>query len=190
MIFETHLINGFKNSLTMSNEINLVIQILLFIGIIFITIYIRQLPKTFQEKTLKRFQYSLNEKLEILKITQTELQTLKRNEFIRFSEYWRKTFQNKKLLNSQKHINELTSIGLNFFFFASDEVVKKFVELRKHLLYSDNEDFENQKISIKMMAELNLLMRKDLGYYDTSCDIDDYLNILLNDWENVKHKYK
>jgi hypothetical protein len=174
----------------MNNEIILITQIVLFIGISFVFIYLRQLPKTFQEKTLKKFQHSLNEKLELLKITQTELQTLKRNEFIRFSEHWRKTFENKKVINNQKHISELNSIGLNFFFFASDAVVKKFVELRKQLLYSNSEDISQQRKALKLMAELNLLMRKDLGYYDTMCNEDDYLNILLKDWENVKNDYK
>lgn len=173
----------------MENTIIFIIQIVLLIGIIFISVYIKQLPKTIQEKTLKKFQHSLDEKLELLKISHTELQTLKRNEFIRFSEYWNRTFNDKNLLSNKKHINELNSIGLNFFFFASDEVVKKFVELRKILLYSSIDETQNQKKAIVKMAELNLLMRKDLGYHETICNEDDYLNILLKDWEKVKHNY-
>ena len=172
----------------MENTILLIGQIVLFVIVTFTLIYIKQLPKTFQEKALKYFQHSLNEKLEMLKITQTELQTLKRNEFIRYSEYWRKTFENQKLISNPKHVNELNSIGLNFFFFASDEVVKKFVELRKLLLYTDTADTTYKKKALIKMAELNLLMRKDLGYQETKCDEDDYLNILLKDWEIVKNK--
>lgn len=170
----------------METSIILVIQIILLIGITFISVYVKQLPRTLQEKTLKKFQHSLDEKLELLKISHAELQTLKRNEFIRFSEFWRRSFENKSLLKNSKHINELNSIGLNFFFFASDEVVKKFVELRTFLLYNNNDERSNQKKALIKKAELNLLMRKDLGYDDTNCDEDDFLNILLNDWERFK----
>ncbi len=166
----------------------LLIQLTLLGIVSFIVVYIRQLPKTLQEKTLKTFQHSLNEKLELLKISQTELQTLKRNEFMRYSDYWRKTFENPKLMSNDKHIKEINSIGLNYFYFANDEVVKKFVELRKHLLYANQEEQSNRKSSLIKMAELNVLMRKDLGYRDTICDEDDYLNILLKDWEIVKNR--
>ena len=166
-----------------------IIQGVILITITFVGIYLKKLPETLQEKTLKKFQHSLNEKLELLKITQGELQVHKRNEYIRFNEYWRKMMHNKNVRKDLNQVGEINSIGLNFFYFASDDVVKKFVELRKHLLYSDLSIDDNNKKTMKLMAELNLLMRIDLGYIDTKCTEDDYLNILLKDWELVKDTY-
>jgi len=37
-----------------------------------------------------------------------------------------------------------------------------------------------------MYAELVVELRSDLGYIDTTCDSDDFLNIILVDW--WKHK--
>lgn len=46
----------------MENTVIIITQILLLTGIVFISIYVKQLPKMIQEKTLKKIQHSLNER--------------------------------------------------------------------------------------------------------------------------------
>jgi hypothetical protein len=81
--------------------------------------------------------------------------------------------------------NKLTDLGVKLFFFASDRTVKKFIDWRVYLLKHPGVSAD-AFLFIRMYAEFVVELRRDLGYGETICDSDDFLNIILVDW--WKHK--
>lgn len=79
-------------------------------------------------------------------------------------------------------------LGIKLFFFASDETVKKYVEFRGYGQKAKDPDFDASKQLI-LLAEIMVLIRRDLGYKDTACNIDDFFNIIITDWEDYKKKH-
>jgi hypothetical protein len=79
----------------------------------------------------------------------------------------------------------LLDLGTKLFFFASDETVKKFVQFRKYSLSVGTPEYESMQ-NIIILAELIVLIRKDLGYSNTECTKDDFLHIMLTDWDKYE----
>lgn len=177
-----------------------------FIVIFFILInYIRKIPERIHgiqqskyehdlDKQLESFKTELMKEIEILRIAQTQLHTHKSEEFVNLIEilyksildkdYLKKMENNKKL---QTEFNsKMSTLGTKLFFFASDDTVKKYVEWRKHGQLITDDDPKSKNILVILMAELMVLIRKDLGYQNTICNKDDFLYIMLTDWD--KHK--
>ena len=181
----------------------LIIQIVIVLAFIFIVYYIKGLPDRLHKKNIQYMEHNLSKQLEIfksnlvkeieiLKISETQLQVRKIEEFTKItgfiSNYFYDDDYKKKVTDNPKILaKEISDMRTKLFYFASDDTVKKYVEWRKYGINNKNDPHlkESHKI-IKLFAELVLLMRKDLGYKNTVCDIDDYLNIILTDWENVK----
>jgi len=89
-------------------------------------------------------------------------------------------------LKTQREFNKtMLDLGTKLFIYASDETVKKFVEWRKYGLTADTVNFDSKQIII-LLAELIVLIRKDVGNTDTQCTKDDFLNIMLKDWDTYQ----
>lgn len=185
-----------------------IIQLLIFVGLVFIFLYVKKLPDFIFQRSVKKFEFQLNSKLEeikaaltkeieLLKISQAEIQVHKTKEFVNFVEYFNNIFTNPKELekisknesDARKFNRKILDLGIKLFFFASDETVQKYVEWRKYGLQAGQEGYDNKKTLI-LYAELVTLMRRDLGYKDTECTRDDFLYIMLTDWEKYKEQYK
>ena len=179
--------------------------IILLLGYI-LFLYLKKLPETLHQKSIKNFEFRLNSSLEelkatltkeieLVKISQTELQVHKTQEFVRLMEYFNDFLTNKekqvRLARSQKEKEQfnknMLDLGAKLFFFASDSTVKKYIEWRQYGLRAQQENFDSTKILV-LYAELMVMIRQDLGYKNTKCDADDFLNIMLTDWE--QHKLK
>jgi len=139
------------------------------------------------------FRATLNKEVEVLKINHTSLQVNKAHEFVEMIEYFTNIIGNfsnfKKGMNEkkQRELNtKMVNLGVKLFFFASDDTVLKYTEWRR---YSQQPSVDNVKV-LKLYAELILLMRKDLGYGDTKCTIDDFLYTMLTDWDKFSEKEK
>lgn len=169
-------------------------------------LYLKRLPETLHQKSIKKFEFRLNSSLEefkaaltkeieLVKISQTELQAHKTQEFIRLIEYFNGFLTNKekrlKLVNNPKEKEEfnknMLDLGVKLFFFASDSTVKKYVEWRQYGIRAQQKNFDPTETLVRY-AELMVMIRQDLGYKNTRCDADDFLNIMLTDWE--QHKLK
>ncbi|GED02965.1 hypothetical protein JDW21_11565 [Bacillus subtilis] len=176
---------------------------LLFAGW-FLYTYVKKLPDQVHAKNLKAFELDLNKQLEefrnqlttdleLMKINESQLHIHKTQEFSKLVEvllisltdkdYVRKLGSDKRI--QKEHNKKMLDLGTKLFFFASDETVKKFVEWRKYSLTVDTPQYEAKQVII-ILAELIVLIRKDLGYSQTECTKDDFLHIMLTDWDRYK----
>jgi len=184
-------------------------QILLITIFTLLYIYIKKIPEQIHAMQLSNYEHELNKQMEIfrtelikemelMRISHTELQSHKSEEFINLVEFLYKSMLDKEYLRKletnlkvQKEFNnKMSTLGTKLFFFASDDTVKKYVEWRKHGLRVDEEagGVDKNRIVI-LLAELMVLIRRDLGYKDTNCTKDDFLNIMLNDWHKYEGQY-
>ncbi|APH66914.1 hypothetical protein [Bacillus sp. LR_5] len=187
--------------------LSVILQLVLVIVSWFIITYVKKLPEQVHAKNLKSFEHDLNTQLEdfrnklttdleLLKINETQLNLRKTEEFMRLisiiivklgdQDYIRDLGTKDEV--KKEHNKNMTDLGSKLFVFASDNTVKKFVEYRKVSLKVNNAK-DAEKL-IVLLGELMVLIRKDLGYSQTKCTKNDFLNILLNDWENHEHKYQ
>ncbi|QHF56583.1 hypothetical protein Bateq7PJ16_0777 [Bacillus subtilis] len=170
----------------------------------FLYTYVKKLPDQVHAKNLKAFELDLNKQLEefrnqlttdleLMKINESQLHIHKTQEFSKLVEvllisltdkdYVRKLGSDKRI--QKEHNKKMLDLGTKLFFFASDETVKKFVEWRKYSLTVDTPQYEAKQVII-ILAELIVLIRKDLGYSQTECTKDDFLHIMLTDWDRYK----
>ncbi|MFE4812810.1 hypothetical protein ACFQ9Y_16975 [Peribacillus simplex] len=179
-------------------------QLALLFGGWFIYTYVKKLPDQVHAKNLKAFELDLNKQLEefrnqlttdleLMKINESQLHIHKTQEFSKLVEvfllnltdkdYVRKVGTDRKL---QKEYNrKMLDLGTKLFFFASDETVKKFVDFRKYSLSVGTPGYESMQVII-ILAELIVLIRRDLGYSNTECTKDDFLHIMLTDWNKYE----
>jgi hypothetical protein len=140
-------------------------------------------------KELEKFRVQLQRELELMKISQAELQLHKTEQFVKFIDYFNTFFADKKQQQAiQKNQNEkdkfnknMLDLGVKLFFFASDSTVKKYIEWRFCAIKPQNESPDPMNL-MRIYGDLILEIRKDLGYRDTKCDHNDFLNIMLTDW--------
>ena len=185
----------------------LVTEIVIFLILGFLFRYIKLLPDKIHEQQKLKFNFELNKQLEefksklakemeVLRINESQLHIHKTEEFIELIEFvFTKTLDKKyiaKLSTDKRTILEfnqkMLSLGAKLFLFASDKTVKKYVEWREFGLNDKNKNDNNHQILL-IMAELMVLIRKDLGYAETECNRDDFLNIMLTDWNLHKENY-
>ncbi|PGW89961.1 hypothetical protein [Bacillus cereus] len=132
----------------------------------------------------------ISKDIELMKISQSHLQTLKTKTYQELIETLASSIRNpNKLQNmNQKNLNEFKErmmiLGSNLFLFASDETINLFIKWRTHQTTPEN----TGEHVLEIVAQLVLSFRKDLGYQDTILNTDNYLSIIINDWENEKKK--
>lgn len=138
-------------------------------------------------RNLQKNRSKLDSFIEDFKIRQSSIQAEKINAFrkilfVLFDIMHSKDKPKEEQIATEK---KLRRISLLFFLYGDDNTIYKYLEFRKCILYEEN----NAK-SMVLIGELIVLMRKDVGYLATDLDKDDVLNLILNDWEKVKGKYK
>jgi hypothetical protein len=177
-----------------------ILQLALLFGGWFLYTYVKKLPDQIHAKNLKVFELDLNKQLEefrnqlttdleLMKINESQLHIHKTEEFTKLVEVMITKLLDKQFVEklgrdprTQKEYNKtMLDLGTKLFFYASDETVKKFVEWRKYGLTADTVNYDPKQI-IVLLAELIVLIRKDVGYTDTQCTKDDFLHIMLKDW--------
>jgi len=179
-----------------------VLAILLGLG----ALYLKGLPDRLHQEGVKRFEFALNSKLEVVKadlsreiemakISQAGLQVHKTEEFTRLVEFFIDALTNPEQFKTlaanpeaAKEFNRrITDLGLKLFFFASDATVKSYVAFRLYGMQADSAERNTDPTRlIVLLAELVVSMRRDLGYSETECSVDEVLNIMLTDWEQKK----
>lgn len=126
--------------------------------------------------------------LEQFKISQSQLQLRKTDEFIKFGDLYRRFFTDRNLKqkldrqdpNALKEIQDkFVELSIHLFFFASDQTIKKYVEWRRR---SQRGEFKGTEV-LQEFGELMIMFRRDLGYDTTKITSDDFLFLIVNDWE-------
>lgn len=162
--------------------------------------YLASLPQRLHDEGLERFRHqldrkleqvraSLSEDIELSKITQEELQVRKTEEFIRLSEFYHEILSNpEKALeaeNQQQLQKRLLDSAVRLFFFASDSTIDAYKDWWEAAVEVDP-NTSNEEVGIELLekyATLNVSMRQDLGYDETEASVDDFLAMILTDWE-------
>jgi hypothetical protein len=82
--------------------------------------------------------------------------------------------------NALKEIQDkFVELSIHLFFFASDQTIKKYVEWRRR---SQRGEFKGTEV-LQEFGELMIMFRRDLGYDTTKITSDDFLFLIVNDWE-------
>lgn len=184
----------------------LIIEFVVILVVAFIYFYVRGLPDRIHQRNIKLFEHDLSKKLEIfrsdlskeielLKISESQLQIRKIEEFtnitdVLFKYMFDKEYQEELNKNPDKLKVIMANIGSRLFYFASDETVKKYIEWKKFgWANTESDDKKEAAKIIVIFADLVVLMRKDLGYKKTECNRDDFLSIFVSDWDKHKKDY-
>ena len=158
--------------------------------------YLERLPQRLHDEGLERFRASLARDLELTKISQGELQVHKTQEFVRLSEFMHEIIsdpgKSERALKNEgekrKLKKRLLSSAVGLFFFASDETIeayKAWWQTAQRLGRGERVDAAEPLVRY---AELNVSIRRDLGYPNTACNSDDFLQMILTDWDEYKEK--
>lgn len=155
-----------------------IILILGFLGVGFI-------PQYFYEKKLN----NLKSDIQKLNISMEQNHPIKME---RYKDFVENFFEYGKLNNEKqkqkKLLESIKSISNAVFLFGSDETMKAFLKLRKGIGENPTED-EKMEYLVKaacFMVEL----RKDLNGGNTDIGPEDYLRLLINDWDQTKDKIR
>lgn len=166
---------------------------LLFIAIVLVLIYLYLIPKRIHDEAivklekkldvdLKLLENNLNAKLDHLNIIRTQVEPKKIEAYTKFSDTFGDMFADPESLmkgiksgkTKQPEMKKLWyDLGAKLFFFASDNTIKKYIELRSHT--ADQSNFTQGQLTdpmvpIRLYSEIIFSMRKDLGYEDTTAN--------------------
>lgn len=183
----------------------LVAQLLVLAAAYVMVGYIKELPRRLHEEGVKKLEFSLNTQLaelgaslsrdiELLKISQTELQAHKNVELLKLSEFFAQAMTNPRLFQGvekkgkaqQDLKKKMFEMGMKLFFFASDDTVREFNSWRAFA--QTHEQNPDPTESIRAYARLMLMIRKDVGHDDTALTEDDYLRATIVDWDAYSAK--
>lgn len=96
-------------------------------------------------------------------------------------------FKQTKKLKTLKHNdleNRMIDIIKELIMYGSESVLQKFIQWKK-ISAKENDD---TAMSLKLMMEILIQIRKDMGYYNTKMTCDDILSMIVIDYENNKDK--
>lgn len=169
----------------------LTLQALLGIGIFLLWHWIKGLPAAIHKRQEQLFQQQLTKELELLKISQSQIQLNKIERFIDFAKIQTDILCNEESKSQiQKgapaavaKLRQLAvELGIGLFFFASDSTVREYGRWK----YETSKPGANPFKVLEGMGNLMVALRKDVGYDDTSLAADDYLRMFITDWDDVQ----
>jgi hypothetical protein len=105
-----------------------------------------------------------------------------REEFISINSFFMNLLCEKKCKsNYKRYQKEYLDLGTKLYYLASQNTFNKYLEFKSMSLYVEGSDREH-KIVLLWFAELNMLLRNDLGLETNPEFIKDYLNLMLSYW--------
>ena len=153
--------------------------------------WIRGLPAAIHKRQEQLYSQQLSKELELLKISQSQIQLRKIDKFTDFAKLQQDILTNedfkrriaKKDPKAVARLRELVvELGIGLFFFASDETVKRYGSWK---LESAVEGADPMKM-LGGLGELMVALRRDVGYNDTVLTGDDYLRMFVTDWDKIR----
>lgn len=153
--------------------------------------WIRGLPAAIHKRQEQLYSQQLSKELELLKISQSQIQLRKIDKFTDFAKLQQDILTNedfkrriaKKDPKAVAWLRELVvELGIGLFFFASDETVKRYGSWK---LESAVEGADPMKM-LGGLGELMVALRRDVGYNDTVLTGDDYLRMFVTDWDKIR----
>lgn len=169
----------------------LVLQLAIGVALFIIWTWLKGLPAAIHKRQEQLFQQQLSKELELLKISQSQIQLQKIDRFIDFAKLQTDILTNEEFKkqiqdNDPKAIAKLrelaVELGIGLFFFASDTTVREYGKWKV-------ETAKKGVPPLAVISQLGTLMvtlRKDVGYDHTELNADDYLRMFITDWDDVK----
>ncbi|MEN2467225.1 hypothetical protein [Ornithinibacillus sp. JPR2-1] len=166
---------------------------ILIVGFIVIGV-IKKTPEYLLNLKLEDFKSDLQKEVERLRVSEENLHIRKIEKFSQFTEMLNIAMLSVK--GNKNPVQTATALekAMNTFtkdlmFFAGEKTLKKFVEYRRYSQIVQVGGINEQAKYQFIIAELLLEMRKDLGYKNESISVDDYMYIIVNDWDKHKDDY-
>ncbi|MCF3942196.1 hypothetical protein [Oceanobacillus alkalisoli] len=174
----------------------LILQVVIIIGAYWLFDYIKKVPDQIHKKNLETFKNELQKEIVKLEASESNLHLKKIEKFTEFSGALYDVLNGVKYKDvddeelKENATKSMESFTKDIMFFAGENTIKKFVEYRRYSQLLTNEGGKDEQAKFNyILAELILEMRKDLGY-DDKVDVDDYLYILIRDWDENKELFK
>lgn len=173
--------------------------LLLFLqGVVAVLLYlvwqwVRALPAAIHKRQEQLFQQQLSKELELLKISQSQIQVRKLERFIDFAKLQQEILTNDEFKekvtandpNATARLRELAvELGIGLFFFASDETVRAYGRWKRKTAVEGANPID----VLVGVGDLMVALRQDIGYTDTTLSGDDYLRMFVTDWDDVKQQ--
>ena len=158
---------------------SIILQILSLVALAFLISYLIREKRNFMKDSSEiEIKNGSNETL-----SSTNNSNEKREEFLRINSFFMKILCEKKSKSNFKKLQkEFLELGTRLYYLASEKTIKKFLEFKSLSSFVEGTVHEH-KITLLWFAELNLLLREDLGLETSPALIKDYLNIILTYWD-------
>ena len=169
----------------------LALQAALGIAIFLLWQWLKGLPAAIHKRQEQTFQQQLSKELELLKISQSQIQLNKIERFIDFAKIQTDILTNEDFKSKiQKEDPEAVAklrqlaveLGIGLFFFASDSTVREYGQWKNESSKPGVDPFK----PLDGMGNLMVALRRDVGYDNTSLVADDYLRMFITDWDDIQ----
>lgn len=166
------------------------LQAALGIGIFLLWQWAKGLPAAIHKRQEQLFQQQLTKELELLKISQSQIQLNKVERFIDFAKIQTDILTNEEFKSQiQKEDPDAVAklrqlaveLGIGLFFFASDSTIREYGRWK----YETSKQGADPLKVLGNMGNLMVALRKDVGYNETSLVADDYLRMFITDWDDI-----
>ena len=179
-----HTLDSNRLILVFPNSWYIVIPLAVCLFLLYL--FIKKFPTFWYDRILRRFEKTLDEKIHHLNIVRTQVEPKKIEAYIKFSDTFGDMFADPESLMKDIKSGKVKpdmkrlwyDLGAKLFFFASDNTIKKYIELRSYIAGSQGQ-LNDPMIPIRLYSEIIFSMRKDLGYADTTCTADDFLKTIM-----------
>ena len=139
-------------------------------------------------KRIEAFKNELTAELEEFKISRSELQIRKSEEFTKFIVSFLTFLSDPKARidpkAAEKYVKETNELAGRIFLYGSDATVKKYVEYKR--FGNSEQALKEPENVLRLLCEVVLEYRRDLGYKNTTCTVDDFLFLIVKDWKPDK----
>lgn len=156
--------------------------------------WLKKLPNSIHKRQEQSLQQQLTKEIELLKISQSQIQLRKIERFIDFAKIQTDILTNddfKEKINNEDpdavaKLRELVvELGIGLFFFASDSTVREYVNWKTESAIPGKNPYE----VLTSLGDLMVSLRQDVGYDNTDLSCHDYLKMFITDWEEIQAKY-
>lgn len=170
----------------------LALQLGLGLSVFLLWQWIKQLPASIHKRQEQLFQQQLGKELELLKISQSQIQLRKIERFVDFAKIQTNILTNdefkSKIQNNDPEavakLRELiVELGIGLFFFASDSTIREYGTWKTETAKMDG---ANPITVLSGLGNLMVALRKDVGYENTELAGSDYLKLFITDWDDRK----
>lgn len=167
------------------------LQAVLVVLLFLVWNWIKGLPAAIHRRQEQLFSQQLSKELELLKISQSQIQLRKIDKFTDFAKLQQdiltnEEFKRKIAAKDPKAVAKLrelvVELGIGLFFFASDETVKRYGKWKHESAVEGADPME----MLSGLGELMVALRRDVGYGDTILTGDDYLRMFVTDWDKIR----